>query len=504
MANQIKPCLFLKNNLRYLNIFENNCINTSRVLGYSYAREKLVTEDSSPQLVKARRRMRGSATFFIVVSVIGALGAGILLAVGDDRFNADDLFGRVVLAVGLISAGLAAWNGSRLASTGLVLLLLITPLTALAGFIDISPSEWVRSVLYTALAVFMTLGAFRYCSLSKAANHPIGGLVWLRWTGTLVTSAVVLFLGFGISVLLIGTPTAVVRGADISEEQLEWLVEKGFLYGGEKPLYLYLDGAFSIVDGGSLLTDEYVGGWWQHEGELDATWIPLGQVCEVKTVQEGSYFEDAIYSVHTPGDELWVQLWLSIEGDLHKRFISRMKTINNRKMRPEVKRFCEENRPIDWAEIAASNGISADIVRDEGVTDPQRAWLVEQKYLLENEQILNFYSYGKFAIEEGGTLLTDKYFGGWYQSNGELGSRWLALGDLCGITSPEDITEGRNAVYAVTGPNESGLDLSLPTTDNQAEALVQRVLDLNAAKATDQSRSACELAENQTDNDTDD
>ncbi len=435
--------------------------------------------------------MRGIATFFMVVFAIGGLGVLVLISADAGPYSDADLFGRVLMVIGGIFGAFAAWHGSRIGAICVVLLQLVTPVMGLIGGVELSALDWLRSLVYVCLAIVMTISAIRYVSASIDRNQEIGGNAVFRWIGKSVNGAILAFLGFGIAAIANDTTIEVLKGSEISEEHLEWLVEQKFLLADEKPLYFYLDGVFSIEDGGSLLTNKYVGAWWKEEGEISSMWTKLGEICEVEVRTEGNWMEDAVYRVHSPGPDSWVELWLSVEGDQHKQFISRMKTINNRNMTPEVQSFCDENRAIDWEEIAAKSGISSDIVDAEQVSEAQRDWLKANDYLVDDETILKFFSYGIYSIEDGGALLTDKYFGGWYKKDGELGGWWGELGTICSITRKDDSAGSTRVLYDVLASDGGGIDLSLPKSGERVEEFIQQTLSLNEAATTEAHQEAC-------------
>ncbi|MEL6665923.1 MAG: hypothetical protein AAFQ24_07280 [Pseudomonadota bacterium] len=454
-----------------------------------------MSDELDQERIKTRRRMRGVATFFIVVSIIGAVANLIRLAGGQSGFDSSEMFGLAILLSGILLSALAAWQGSRIAGFLLLVFFAITPVSGAMGWVELRATDWVRAGLYISLTVWMLSNSFRYHKLSRKTAQPIGGVTWLRWGAKLIATAQLLFIAFGVSVLTVGLSTSIIKGAEVSEEHLLWLTEQGYLMKGERPLYLNLDGAFSIADGGSLLTDLYVVGWWQEDGEQSSVWIKLGEICEVKDVQEGNAIEPAIVSVHSPGDESSIQLWLSIEGDLHQRFLSRMKAINGRKMRPEIQAFCDQDRAIDWDEIAEANGISRNIIPGSNVTDAQRAWLEEQGFLLEQEEILQFYSSGNFAISEGGAMLTNEYIGGWWESSGELRAWWGKIGEICDFSFPEIIEDESKAHYRITIKDGDWLDLSLPTKNEQGAQMVKLAIEMNTRAQTDEHRAVCQASQ---------
>lgn len=447
--------------------------------------------NTDDRLVKHRRRMRGIATFFMVVFAIGGLGVLVLMASDAGPFSDADLFGRLLVVIGGIFGAFAAWHSSRIGALSIVLLQIATPFIGLIGAAELSATDWLRSVVYIALAIVMFISAMRYVSESVDRDQEVAGNGLFRWIGKGVSGAIIAVLGLGIAVIVNDTSLQVLKGSEISEQHREWLVEKSFLLPDEKPLYFYANGAFSIEDGGSLLTNKYVGVWWKEEGELTSYWTKLGEICEVEVRAEGNWIEDAVYRVHSPGPDDWLDLWLSVEGDQHQRFVSRMKTINNRNMRPEVQKFCDENRHIDWGEVAASNGISSDIVSADEVSESQREWLKSNNFLFDEETILSFYSYGIFSIEDGGALLTDQYFGGWYTKDGELGDWWGELGSICSITRKDSSVGLDRALYHVVASDEAWIDMSLPKSGESVDDFIQQTLSLNQAATTEAHQAAC-------------
>ena len=446
--------------------------------------------------VKARRRMRGIATIFIVISLIGGVAAIGLFAIGRWELNADSVFETVLLVVGMLVSAVAAWNGSRFAAVFLILLLGLNPALAAMGQAEIEITDIVRSIIYIILALIMLTSAIQYHRLSPQASQPLGGSSVLRWGGKVLMGTVVAFFGFGAGVLVFANNTAVADGSDLSQAHREWLVEREFLLPSEKTLYFYLDGQISIDEGGTLLTDEYVGAWWQEDGTVESVWLKLGQICRVDTLSEGSALADAIYSVHGPGDDNWVQLWLSIEDNMHKRLIAQMNLLNGRKMRSEIQMFCDENRPIDWTEVAAKNGISPDIVGSEDIKQEHIDWLFENEFLLSDERLMQFYSYGTYAISEGGSLLTDQFFGGWYKSGGEIESVWIEIGSICRIDPIETGRDAETDRYLLSGLDDAWIKLSLPAAGDQSEVLVDQARAMNAEQMTQETRQSCDDAEN--------
>lgn len=451
--------------------------------------------EKNSSLVNARRRMRGIAVAFMIVSSIAAAGIAFLTWSGESPLAAYDLIGRAIVTFGLFCAALSTWHGSRIAAITLFMVLMISPVSAWAGTVEMTTVDWARSGIYILASLVAIVSTFQYRHYCEAGDAAVGGNSVIRMAGTLGALSVFLFLGFGSAVLANGLSTSILRESEVSEKHRDWLIEQKFLLKNERPIYLYFDGIFAMEEGGSLLSHDYVGGWWMEDGEIDSVWIPLGQVCEVKQVSEGSALSDAVYSVHSPGNEHWIQLWLSVEDGLHEHFISRMKSINRRKIRSEIQTFCDENRPIDWVEIAEKNGISQAIVTAAGVSEQQRRWLIEQKFLLDDESILQFYSNGTYSIAEEGVLLTDRYVGAWSGNDDQVEGWWYEFGSICSIQLNEDDSNDEKANYRITGSDaDSWVKFSLPTKNGQAEHFIKTVRMLNQASIVDDDTRTCDAS----------
>lgn len=151
------------------------------------------SNNTEAELVKQRRRMRGLATFFIVISVIGSLGIIVLLASDNAAYSDADLYARLALVIGSLFGAIAAWHSSRVGAISVVLIQSVSPIIGLIGAEQLGAVDYARSTLYVALSVFMTISAFRYVNLSERLNLEIGGSAIVRWIGKSVNASIVAF-----------------------------------------------------------------------------------------------------------------------------------------------------------------------------------------------------------------------------------------------------------------------------------------------------------------------
>ncbi len=442
--------------------------------------------------VKYRRRMRGIATFFLIISVIG-FSANMLLTLtsSDVRFTSEQLWERGFYAVFMFITALMAWNGSRFGAV-LLFLLIVSGFWALSEMLDARAiGGLVRIVIYTGLSGALVWSAHRYHQECSIEDIPLGGSALIRWGGLALAAPALGLVIFGIAILMSPISTAVVAGSDVDQEHRVWMFEQEYLLADETIEYFYSEGLMSISEGGSLLTNKYVGGWWQDDGELGSYWVKLGEVCRIETISEGDYFTDANYKIHGAGPDNWLQLVLSVEGGGDDRFIRRMSVINERNMHAVVKAACDAGTKIDREALALANGIEPGIVTAQLVKPNQIAWLKTNKYLNNNETILKFYSTGDYHIDEGGSLLTDQYFGGWYVKQGTRSDVWAKLGEICSVEQIDQEDPSGDELYKITFGEGGWYQFHLPQHAGGGSALIKQLKSLNEAAMTDEAKVAC-------------
>lgn len=443
-------------------------------------------------LERSRKYFRGIATFFIAVAVVGFAAIGLSLLAGSESYTQEDLLARGVAAAGIFVSAIMAWHGSRTAAI-ILLLWIASDIIAFSGALDmVNISAIIRTAVYIGLISVMIWHLFRYHRGRKEEGLPIEGAAWIRWGGKVLLVPLAALVAFGFWAMTSPISQSVMYGSEIPEDQLQWMAAQKYLLPGENPLFFYSEGVLSIAEGGNLLTDQYVGAWTRHDGDQVSWWLRLGEVCAIKQTTEGSLLEDAIYQMDGLGDDDGGELWLSVDNNIHSQFISRLKTLNRRKMPREVRAACDENREVDWTKVSLENGILPGIVGNEDVTDDQRTWLADQDYLVQDENIIGFYSYGHYHIREGGVLLTDRYFGVWDEDDGALSAWWMELGAICTFELETEGDEIKNARLTVRDADEDWFTASLPNYQNGAASLIATVKDKNANYQTEAQSAACE------------
>ena len=246
-----------------------------------------------------------------------------------------------------------------------------------------------------------------------------------------------------------------------------------------------------------MLTDKFVGGWHvDDDGELVSSWVALGEVCRVEQRTEGDWLTPAYYVFYEAGEtDPSAEVFLPVSQNAPARFLERFNRLNSRHQDQEVADACRENRAIDWSRVAANNGIHDRVVPGDAVTKSQRHWLLGEQYLLPEETISLFYSYGTYSIAKGGSMLTDRFFGGWLETHGQRDSQWFRLGEICSLTEadPSDDDEAQSSVsYTATDAEENWLTFVLSTKDNGHLRMIESVRTANLDAQTEAQLAACQ------------
>lgn len=114
----------------------------------------------------------------------------------------------------------------------------------------------------------------------------------------------------------------VLAGADLPGRQYEALLRAGIVSEGELIEYFYSEGLWSVLEGGSILTDRRVIAYETDEDkQLQVYGLFLEDIESVDLVQQGDALTFSIYQVSTLDDENWLHLWLPHEYNDDRTFV---------------------------------------------------------------------------------------------------------------------------------------------------------------------------------------
>lgn len=450
------------------------------------------------QVDRYRKRLRGYAGFFFIVGAI-QLSASVVGFASDAFLTFTQAVGLACSGAVLVAGAVMAWNGAR---TGAISILawLVFNLAWQVGMGAAVSTGTVRYLIYIGLALMMCVNAFRYWRAVKAEEGArIRGMAALRWGGLVVMLPVATLSMIGLAEVLIpsAVSSSIVPGDRIPKEHLAWMRENNFLLETETPLLFYSAGTSSIAEDGNLLTNRFIGSWWQADGELQITWTRLGQVCEVYRNDDHSSFGLHAYTIRELGDATSeFDIWLPAGDALHDDFLSRLDYLNEHHSNAELKAACEEGRDPDWQEVARLNGIPVGFV--DGKDIPQRVenWLRGKKYLVLNEEPIWLNTTAIYDLRETGTMLSSHYFGGWYEdSSGALNQVWYDHAQICAVSEIEEEAGNGLRWFEVTSTDpEDWYKFELPEEDARIDDYLAQLQDRIDGSRTEENLRACAQA----------
>lgn len=164
-------------------------------------------------------------------------------------------------------------------------------------------------------------GAFVFHRIEKVDNpnyQPTSKLVY--WIGVPLAAIFVVMIGFGVMTMTgLAPPTDVQSGSSLLPAYRAELISNDIVYEDDEIVYFYSYGLSSILEGGSVLTDDRVIMYFtNHDGELEVYELYLFDISSVELVSSGNMFNDSIYKVNSFEPDAWLQISLPTEkrGDV--------------------------------------------------------------------------------------------------------------------------------------------------------------------------------------------
>ncbi|WP_417384036.1 hypothetical protein [Gimesia sp.] len=275
---------------------------------------------------------QASIAAFIAAAVSG------LLIVAAMASSADGPLGQFADPVNLIDVALvvACGVGLRFYSRTAAITLVIYYI--LAKIIMMLEEGRPSGLLFTFIWLYFywkgIRGSFAYHRLRKEADSNYRSTpVWFYYfvipVGGIILSLVVLGLSlFGLGLIAESgalVNSAVITGDQLSESDLQLLLDEGIIRPDETVLYFYSAGITSISDDGNLLTDKRVVSYERIEGVLEVYAAKYEDVAEVIIVEEGNFIDDTIVEINTTDDDVFLLLLSPLEeGD--QTFINELRS----------------------------------------------------------------------------------------------------------------------------------------------------------------------------------
>jgi hypothetical protein len=172
-------------------------------------------------------------------------------------------------------------------------------------------------------------GAFAFHKIEKAENPNYKSTP--KWMYYAVIPIIVIFLamiGFGLmSITGVVPSTEVQIGAKMQLKDQNTLISNSIISTNDKILYFYSGGLTSILEGGSVLTEDRVILYLKDENkELKVYELYFDDIASVELIQTGNSMNDSIYRINGRQPGAWLQLALSAENRGDVLFIEALRT----------------------------------------------------------------------------------------------------------------------------------------------------------------------------------
>ncbi|WNO08680.1 hypothetical protein [Teredinibacter sp. KSP-S5-2] len=171
-------------------------------------------------------------------------------------------------------------------------------------------------------------GAFVYHKL-ELLEHPDKkpSFRWIYFIATPIASIFLIFATIGMLAMMGVFPHDEVKTwEETPQHQKVELIEKNVVGWNDNVSYFYSDGLFSVLEGGTILTDDRVILYLPDENdELAVYQIYHTDVTDIELIQAGDSITDSVYKIHSYEPDAWIQIALSVEKEGDKKFIEALK-----------------------------------------------------------------------------------------------------------------------------------------------------------------------------------
>ncbi len=171
-------------------------------------------------------------------------------------------------------------------------------------------------------------GTFVYNKIEKVENPNYKTTPkWIYFTA--IPSLAIFFALMGIGILTMTgvlPSTKVQKGSEISQRDRSLLISNAIVSKSDNIKYFYSGGLTSILEGGSILTDDRVILYLPDANqELEVYAIYLDDIASVELIKMGNFMNDSIYKVSSYEPDVWLQITLSVENRGDVKFINALR-----------------------------------------------------------------------------------------------------------------------------------------------------------------------------------
>ena len=187
------------------------------------------------------------------------------------------------------------------------------------------PPGILASIFFIYFYARAIQGSFIYHKIEKSTNPNYKSTSKLAYfIGIPILLIFLVIIGFGVLTTTGVFPsTEVLSGQKISQKDKNDLISNEIITADDKIQYFYSNGITSILEGGSVLTDDRVILYMPDENDKIGVYeIYFEDIASIELVQPGGSLDDSIYKINSHIPDAWLQISLSAENKGDKKFIN--------------------------------------------------------------------------------------------------------------------------------------------------------------------------------------
>ncbi|HAS55164.1 MAG TPA: hypothetical protein DCS42_14115 [Nitrospiraceae bacterium] len=171
-------------------------------------------------------------------------------------------------------------------------------------------------------------GAFVFHKIEKSENPGYKATPkWIYYTGVtaLIIGAALMVVGL-MTVTGVLPSTEVQIGTEISQSDRDLLISNDIIAKGDHIEYFYSTGLISILEGGSILTEDRVILYLPEDNKkIEVYEVSVNDISSIELVERGNAMNNSLYKINSRKPDAWLQIELSAENKGDVKFIEALR-----------------------------------------------------------------------------------------------------------------------------------------------------------------------------------
>jgi hypothetical protein len=120
--------------------------------------------------------------------------------------------------------------------------------------------------------------------------------------------------------------TEVQIGTEISQSDRDLLISNDIIAKGDHIEYFYSTGLISILEGGSILTEDRVILYLPEDNKkIEVYEVSVNDISSIELVERGNAMNNSLYKINSRKPDAWLQIELSAENKGDVKFIEALR-----------------------------------------------------------------------------------------------------------------------------------------------------------------------------------